>query len=59
MQPFARFKSLGPLVLIPVIVVLLVLEHNAALSPQGHAVLLLIIVVGVGVLARDWMIHNP
>ena len=59
MQPFGGFKSLGPLVLIPLIVVLLLLEHNAALSPQGHAVLLLIIVVGVGVLARDWMIHNP
>ena len=59
MRPFGGFKSLGPLVLIPLIVVLLLLEHNAALSPQGHAGLLLIIVVGIGVLARDWMIHNP
>lgn len=58
MGPLQRFKSLGFYSLIPLTVILLVLEHNAVLSPRGHAALLIVIVIGIGLLARDWMAHS-
>ncbi len=59
MGPFHTNKWWGLYALFPLTVALLVFEHVTSLSPRGHAGLLMVIVLVIGVLARDWVGHNP
>lgn len=58
MRRLRRYRWLGLYALLPLTVVLLALEHVAALSPREHAVVLMAIVLVIAVLANRWMMHH-